>query len=204
MLCLIDNYDSFTYNLVQYFQILGKEVRIFRQHDISVDTLFSLQPEGIVIGPGPGAPHSAQLSNQIILATQKIPLLGVCLGMQCIAECFGSKVVKADLVMHGKMSSIIHEGTGLFKNIPQAFQATRYHSLIVESPSFPLEVTARIKTGEVMALQHHSLPICGVQFHPESVTTEHGLVLLQNWCSMLSKTNTQCSEEFLEVLHQRN
>lgn len=184
MLLFIDNFDSFTYSIVQYFQRLGAEVRVIRAQSLSVEECLSLRPQYIVIGPGPGSPTHATLSKNLILHnTHRIPILGICLGHQAIAECFGGKVTQMKPPMHGKTSSIFHSGKDLFQNIPQGFTATRYHSLIVEEDKFPdcLEITAKTEHQEIMALQHRYLPLYGVQFHPESILTEYGLDLLNNF-----------------------
>ena len=187
MLLLIDNYDSFTYNLAQYLGELGAEVRVERNDAVSVDEVARLAPQRIVISPGPCTPNEAGISLELIgRLAGKIPILGVCLGHQAIGQAFGGKVVRAPRVMHGKTSPIEHEGTGLFRGIPSPMQATRYHSLVVEPASLPssLKVTARTAEGEIMALQHQSLPVWGVQFHPESILTVDGKRLLQNFLEM--------------------
>lgn len=183
MIVVIDNYDSFTYNLVQYLGELGHEVQVFRNDQVTVDEVRALQPDHIVISPGPGTPHDGGISLDVLrdlgLTT---PILGVCLGHQCIGEAYGGKVVRASRLMHGKTSRVYHNGNGLFSGIPSPFQATRYHSLIVEEP-LPdcLEVTAFTSQGEVMGLRHKTFPTVGVQFHPESILTEHGKRMLQNF-----------------------
>jgi anthranilate synthase/aminodeoxychorismate synthase-like glutamine amidotransferase len=189
VLLMIDNYDSFTFNLVHYFQALGQEVVIYRNDEISLQEIKKLSPQYIVISPGPCDPDRAGISLPVIKEFAGIiPLLGVCLGHQCIAQHFGAVVEKAKKVMHGKTSIINHDGQGLFHNLPMPLEVTRYHSLIVNKNSMPhpLEVTAWSTDNnnlfdEVMALQHKSLPICGVQFHPESVLTEQGQNLLANF-----------------------
>lgn len=183
MLALIDNYDSFTYNLVQYFGELGAEIQVFRNDQITLDHLVTLSPTHLVISPGPGDPNDGGISNKAILHfTGKIPVLGVCLGHQCIGAVFGGKVSRAPRLMHGKTSPIYHHGQDLFAGLPSPFNATRYHSLIVEEP-LPgcLEAQAFTKEGEVMALRHKDYPTFGVQFHPESILTEGGKVLLKNF-----------------------
>jgi len=187
MLLLIDNYDSFTYNLAQYLGELGAEVRVERNDALSVDDVAKLAPQRIVISPGPCTPNEAGISLELIARLAgKIPILGVCLGHQAIGQAFGGKVVRAPHVMHGKTSPIEHDGSGLFAGIASPMQATRYHSLVVEPASMPdaLAVTARTPDGEIMALQHKSLPVWGVQFHPESILTLDGKRLLQNFLEM--------------------
>ncbi len=184
MLILIDNYDSFTYNLAQYFGELGEEVQVYRNDALTTEEVASLQPEHIVISPGPGDPSDAGISRDVIRQLgAEIPILGVCLGHQCIGEVFGGKVVPAPCLMHGKTSLIHHEDDPLFDGIPQPFDAGRYHSLIVAADSVPasLKVIARAAGGEVMALRHNQYPIVGVQFHPESILTPHGKQILQNF-----------------------
>lgn len=184
MLLFIDNYDSFTYNLVQCFQILGVEICVVRGQSQSAQECLALHPRYLVIGPGPGTPSQATLSKEMMIACAgKIPVLGVCLGHQALAEIYGGVVNRAKTPMHGKTSSIFHQNAGLFCGIPQGFQATRYHSLIVEEASLPpcLEITARADTQEIMALRHLQYNLTSVQFHPESVLTEHGLSILKNF-----------------------
>ena len=183
MVVVIDNYDSFTYNLVQYLGELGAEVQVFRNDAVTLAEIEALQPAHIVISPGPGDPDDGGISNEVILALgEKIPVLGVCLGHQCIGHVFGGRVSRAPRLMHGKTSNVYHQGHGLFAGVPSPFRATRYHSLIVEEP-LPdcLEVTAFTRDGEVMALRHRDFPVVGVQFHPESILTEHGKRILQNF-----------------------
>ena len=183
MVVVIDNYDSFTYNLVQYLGELGAEVRVFRNDAVTLAEIEALQPAHIVISPGPGDPDDGGISNEVILALgEKIPVLGVCLGHQCIGHVYGGRVSRAPRLMHGKTSNVYHQGHGLFAGVPSPFRATRYHSLIVEEP-LPdcLEVTAFTRDGEVMALRHLDFPVVGVQFHPESILTEHGKRILQNF-----------------------
>ena len=187
MLLVIDNFDSFTYNLVQYFGQLGVEQKVVRNNEITPDEALALRPERIVLSPGPCSPNEAGVSMDMIAAfAGKIPLFGVCLGHQCIGQYFGGKVIRADRLMHGKTSPIQHHGEDIFHNIPSPFPATRYHSLLIERNSFPkeLEITAETQEGEIMGLRHRTLPIWGVQFHPESLATEHGLVLLQNFLNL--------------------
>jgi len=183
MILVIDNYDSFTYNLVQYLGELGAELAVYRNDEITCDQAAALQPERIVISPGPGAPDDAGVSKELIRELgDRIPVLGVCLGHQCIGEVFGGAVVRAERLMHGKTSPVYHYGGPLFTGISSPFTATRYHSLIVTEPlPEALTVTAFTKEGEVMGLQHRTRPIHGVQFHPESILTEHGKRILKNF-----------------------
>ena len=184
---LIDNYDSFTYNLAQYLGELGAEVRVERNDKITVDEIAALEPERIVISPGPCTPNEAGISLQVIARLAgRMPILGVCLGHQAIGQAFGGKVVRAKKVMHGKTSKIFHDETGLFAGLPNPIEATRYHSLVVEPESLPpsLRVTAKTWDEEIMALQHRELPVWGVQFHPESILTLEGKNLLQNFLSL--------------------
>jgi anthranilate synthase component II len=184
MLLLIDNYDSFTYNLAQYLGELGAEVRVERNDALSVDDVAKLGPRRIVISPGPCTPNEAGISLGVIeKLAGKVPIFGVCLGHQAIGQAFGGRVVRAPQVMHGKTSAIAHDGSGIFRGIPSPMQATRYHSLVVEPASLPpsLRVTARTDDGEIMALEHTSLPVWGVQFHPESILTLDGKQLLRNF-----------------------
>ncbi len=186
---MIDNYDSFTYNLVQYLQELGQEVITRRNDKITLEEIARLKPERIVISPGPGEPRHAGISEAVIREYgPALPLLGVCLGHQAIGEVFGSEVVRAGELMHGKVSLIQHDGKGLFAGLPQDFKATRYHSLVVKRDTFPaeLEITAQTANGLIMGLQHRRYPIYGVQFHPESILTECGKQLLQNFIEVKS------------------
>ena len=183
MLVMIDNYDSFTYNLVQYFGELGAEIRVFRNDEVTLDEIKALKPTHIVISPGPGNPDDGGISNEVLREFgPTTPILGVCLGHQCIGQVYGGKVNRAPRLMHGKTSSVYHNGKGLFDGVPSPFKATRYHSLIVEEP-LPdvLQVTAFTRDGEVMGLRHKQYPTMGVQFHPESILTEHGKRILQNF-----------------------
>jgi anthranilate synthase/aminodeoxychorismate synthase-like glutamine amidotransferase len=181
---LIDNYDSFTYNLVQAFLVLGAEVDVHRNDLITVDEALALEATHLVISPGPGTPRDAGISMQMIRAfAGRMPIFGVCLGHQSLVEVFGGQVVRAGRLMHGKVSPVMHDGKGLYSGMPQDFQAGRYHSLIAEPQSIPavLEVTARTAQGEIMGVRHKSLPIEGVQFHPESVLTPEGPILMRNF-----------------------
>ena len=187
MLLVIDNYDSFTYNLVQYFGQLGVEQQVFRNDAITVAEARALKPERIMISPGPRSPNEAGVSLEMIEAfAGEIPLLGVCLGHQSVGQHFGGKVVRADRLMHGKTSRVHHQDTDLFKGLPNPMEATRYHSLIVERASLPdcLIVTAETEAGEIMGLAHRDLPVWGVQFHPESIATESGMQLLENFLKL--------------------
>lgn len=184
MIAVIDNYDSFTYNLVQFLGELGAEVRVWRNDQVTVEEIEALRPSHIVISPGPGTPEEdSGVSNDVIRRLgPRIPILGVCLGQQCIGYVFGGRVVRAPRLMHGKTSKIYHTGKGIFEGIPSPFTATRYHSLIVAEPvPEELEVTAFTSEGEIMGLRHRTYPIFGVQFHPESILTEYGHELLRNF-----------------------
>ncbi len=184
MLLMIDNYDSFTYNLVQYLGELGQDVQVYRNDEIDLATVKNLNPRHIVISPGPCTPNEAGISVPLIHEfAGKIPLLGVCLGHQSIGQAFGGRIVKAQTLMHGKTSLIHHTNSGVFKDLPNPYTATRYHSLVIERATIPdcLEITAWTEDGEIMGVKHKTLPIEGVQFHPESVLTEHGHALLNNF-----------------------
>jgi anthranilate synthase component 2 len=184
MLLVIDNYDSFTYNLVQYFGELGEEVQVFRNDDITLEGVERLNPARIVVSPGPCTPNEAGISVAAIRHfAGKVPILGVCLGHQSIGQAFGGKIVHAKQLMHGKTSAILHHNASVFRGLPAGFQATRYHSLVIEHASLPacLEVTAWTDDGEIMGVRHKALPIEGVQFHPESILTEHGHAMLRNF-----------------------
>jgi anthranilate synthase component 2 len=187
MIAIIDNYDSFTYNLVQYVGQLGGEPRVFRNDAITAKELEALKPKGLVISPGPKTPKEAGVSNDAILAlTGKVPILGVCLGHQCLAHALGGEVVRAERIMHGKTSPIIHQGRGLFAGLSNPFVATRYHSLIVRKESLPaeLELVAWTPEGEIMGLKHRQHETWGVQFHPESILTDEGLALIANFLTL--------------------
>ena len=184
---IVDNYDSFTYNLVQYFGVLGCEVVVKRNDEITVAGAKTLAPDGICISPGPGRPEDAGISNEIVRELgPNTPILGVCLGHQCIGAVFGGEIVRAPRLMHGKTSPVKHLGTGVFAEIPNPFEATRYHSLIVDRETLPttLEVTAETAEGEIMGLRHREFPIHGVQFHPESILTGAGMALLKNFLTL--------------------
>lgn len=182
MVLVIDNYDSFTYNIVQYLGELGQEIQVYRNDQITIEEIRALKPNHIVISPGPGAPDDGGVSQDVIreLGTE-IPILGVCLGHQCIGNVFGGTVTRAPRLMHGKVSPVHHNGKGIFSGIPSPFTATRYHSLIVEDIPDELEVLATTAEEEVMGLRHKKYPITGVQFHPESILTEYGHEMLQNF-----------------------
>lgn len=187
MILVIDNYDSFTYNIVQEMGELGAELSVYRNDEITIDRIRQLQPERIVVSPGPGFPIDAGISLDVIRELgAEIPILGICLGHQSIGEAYGGKVIHAPELMHGKTSMIQHTGDILFDEIPDPFEATRYHSLIVEESSLPdvLEVTAYTATGEIMGLRHREYPVVGVQFHPESILTGYGMKLLQNFLEL--------------------
>ena len=187
MILVIDNYDSFTYNLVQYIGELGAEPRVYRNDAITIEQMRELKPERILISPGPGAPSDAGATIEAIRGfAGDVPILGVCLGHQAIAEAFGGRVVRAPYLMHGKTSEICHDSATIFRGLPYRFKATRYHSLIVDKESLPdsLEVSATTPDGLIMGLRHRRFPIEGVQFHPESVMTEHGKKLLQSFLKL--------------------
>ena len=186
MLAVIDNYDSFTYNLVQYLGELGQEIRVYRNDQVTVEELEALDPDHIVISPGPGDPGDAGVSNEVIRHMgSHTPILGVCLGHQCIGEVYGGQVVRAPYLMHGKTSPIVHDGTDLFAGLPSPFEATRYHSLVVAEPlPEDLTPTATTPSGELMALRHKTYPVYGVQFHPESILTKEGKQLLRNFLAV--------------------
>ncbi len=187
MLLMIDNYDSFTYNLVQYLRELGAEVEVHRNDCISIEEIVSKQPKRLVVSPGPCTPSDAGISVEAIRQLAgKLPILGVCLGHQSIGQAFGGRVVRADRLMHGKTSPVYHDDRELFAGLSQPFDATRYHSLIVEKASLPdcLEITAWTSEDEIMGLRHRELPVWGVQFHPESILTTEGMQLLRNFLEM--------------------
>ncbi|MBI3005570.1 MAG: aminodeoxychorismate/anthranilate synthase component II [Ignavibacteriales bacterium] len=187
MILIIDNYDSFTYNLVQYLGELGAEQEVVRNDAVTVDEISRMKPDAIVISPGPCTPTEAGISVEVVQKLHKnIPLLGVCLGHQAIGAAFGGRVVKANKIFHGKTSEILHDGKNVFKKIPSPFTATRYHSLVVERDSLPKELvlTAWTEDGTVMGLRHRKYPVYGVQFHPESIATKHGKQILKNFLSL--------------------
>lgn len=184
MIIVIDNYDSFTYNIVQYLRELGADVLVKRNDEITLEEIEGLKPSHLLISPGPCTPNEAGISMAAIrYFAGKIPVLGVCLGHQSIGQVFGGKVVKAQKMMHGKTSRVSHQGAGILEGVPSPFTATRYHSLVVEKLSFPeeLEVIAQSEDGEIMALRHRALDVTGLQFHPESILTEGGMRMLQNF-----------------------
>lgn len=183
MLVVIDNYDSFTYNLVQYLGELGQEIQVFRNDQVTLEEIRELNPDHIVISPGPGDPNDGGISLEVLREFgPTTPIFGVCLGHQCIGQAYGGRVVRAPRLMHGKVSKVYHNGNGVFSGVPSPFNATRYHSLIVEEPiPDDLEVTAFTSQGEVMGVRHKEYPTVGVQFHPESILTEHGKRILQNF-----------------------
>jgi anthranilate synthase component 2 len=192
MLLMIDNYDSFTYNLVQYLGELGEDVQVVRNDTVTLAEIEKMRPARIVISPGPCTPSEAGISVPLVQAfAGKVPILGVCLGHQAIGQAFGGRIVHARHLMHGKTSPIHHHGEGVFRGLPDGFSATRYHSLAIERASLPdcLEITAETEDGEIMGVRHRDLPVEGVQFHPESVLTEHGHALLSNF--LQSRTATE-------------
>ncbi len=185
MLLLIDNYDSFTYNLVHYLGTLGADVEVHRNDKLTVADALAKKPAGIVLSPGPCTPNEAGICLELTRAAaeKEIPLLGVCLGHQTLGQAFGGTVVRAGDIVHGKLGAMRHDGTGVFAGLPTPFDATRYHSLVVDRDSLPdaMQITAELEDGTIMGLQHRSLPMHGVQFHPESIRSEHGHALLQNF-----------------------
>lgn len=187
MILMIDNYDSFTYNLVQYLGELGEELLVFRNDKITIQEIEELRPDRLVISPGPGSPKDAGVSKGLIARfAGKVPILGVCLGHQCIGEVYGGRIIRANRLMHGKTSLIYHDGKGLFVGLPNPFEATRYHSLLVEREGLPgcLEVTAETEEGEIMGIRHRELTVEGVQFHPESILTVVGKDILRNFLKL--------------------
>jgi anthranilate synthase component 2 len=184
MLLMIDNYDSFTYNLVQYLGELGEDVRVYRNDEITIDEAEALEPQRIVVSPGPCTPNEAGVSVPLIQAfSGRVPILGVCLGHQSVGQAFGARIVHAKTLMHGKTSPIHHETKGVFRGLPNPLTATRYHSLVIDRGSLPdcLEITAHTDDGEIMGVRHKTLPVEGVQFHPESILSEAGHALLKNF-----------------------
>ncbi len=188
MILVLDNYDSFTYNLVQYLGELGADLQVRRNDEISLEQIRALKPERILVSPGPCSPREAGLSNDVIrtFAGEGIPILGVCLGHQCIGHTFGAEVVVNYRMMHGKVSPIQHNGKGLFAGMPNPFLATRYHSLVIKRDTLPevLEITAETDEAEIMGVKHKTLPIWGVQFHPESILTESGRTIIKNFLKL--------------------
>ena len=194
MLLMIDNYDSFTYNLVQYFGELGAEVKVVRNDALSIEDIKRMRPAQLVVSPGPGTPNEAGISLAAIRRfAGSMPILGVCLGHQAIGQAFGGRVIKAKRVMHGKVSTVRHDRRGVFSGLPDGFTATRYHSLVVERATLPgcLEVTAESEEGEIMGLRHRTLPVEGVQFHPEALLTEHGHAMLKNFMDRFTEGSRQ-------------
>jgi anthranilate synthase component 2 len=191
MITIIDNYDSFTYNLVHYFGDLGVEARVYRNDQITAAAVIAEKPAAIVMSPGPCTPNEAGICLDLVKKNKgRIPLLGVCLGHQTIGQAFGGRVIRAPVLMHGKLSKIFHGGTSLFQGLPDGFEATRYHSLIVEAETLPpsLAVTARTSDGLIMALEHRGDPTFGVQFHPESIASAHGHAILANFLTLAGVT----------------
>ena len=191
MILVIDNYDSFTFNLVQYIQSVGEEVVVVRNDEVTLEDIRKMQPDSILLSPGPGNPDTAGICLDVVKEFhQEIPLLGVCLGHQIIAQAFGGKVHKAIQPMHGKVDLIIHDGKQLFNEIPSPAPVTRYHSLIVEEASLPstIKVSAKTENGEIMAIRHNHYPVEGVQFHPEAILTENGLKMIQNFFTKTQRT----------------
>ena len=187
MMLIIDNYDSFTYNLVQYLGELGAQMNILRNDQITIAEIAAMKPERILISPGPCSPNEAGISCDVIRTFgERIPIFGVCLGHQCMGQVYGGRVVRAGRLMHGKTPPILHRGTSLLKGLPSPFEAIRYHSLLVERESLPadLEITAETAEGEIMGLQHKRFPVHGVQFHPESILTQNGKAILQNFLDL--------------------
>jgi len=187
VILMIDNYDSFTYNLVQYLGILGSDVKVRRNDHVTVEEIETMEPERLVISPGPGIPQTSGIIVPLIQRFyQRVPILGVCLGHQAVAVALGGKVVRASRLMHGKVSEIHHDGQGVFHDVPDPFTATRYHSLAVEEATLPssLEITARAEDGEIMGVRHKDYPVHGIQFHPESILTEEGMRILENFLNL--------------------
>ncbi len=187
MIVLLDNYDSFTYNLFQYISELGEEVVVLRNNETSISEIEKYSPSHLVISPGPSNPENAGISNDSIQHfSKKIPVLGVCLGHQCLGNTYGANIIQAEEIMHGKISKITHDGKGLFDGVPNPFKAVRYHSLIIDEDSLPnnFEITARSESGIIQGIRHKSLSLEGVQFHPESIETEHGKKILNNFLKM--------------------
>ena len=194
MILLLDNYDSFTYNLAQYLGEFGCNVEVHRNDKISVEHIAERKPEAIIISPGPCTPQEAGVSVELVQKLAgKFPILGVCLGHQAIGAAFGGKIIRAPKLFHGKTSEILHDGKGVFRKLPKPFTATRYHSLVVERSTFPDDLTVTAETDDqlVMGLSHKSLPVHGVQFHPESIASEHGMIILQNFLDLAAAWNMQ-------------
>jgi anthranilate synthase component 2 len=198
MLLLIDNYDSFTYNLVHFLGELGAKVKVVRNDKITADEALAMKPDAIVLSPGPCDPDKAGICLELVeKAAGEVPIMGVCLGHQTIGQIYGGDVVRAPTLMHGKMSTVHHDGKGVFKGLNKDFEATRYHSLVVDPATLPdsLEVTARTDDGIIMGLQHKTHPVHGVQFHPESIASEHGHALLKNFLDMAAEFNAARTKE---------
>lgn len=198
MIILIDNYDSFTFNLVHYLGKLGAQVSVHRNDKITVDEVLTVAPDAVVLSPGPCTPNEAGICLDLVTAAApKLPMLGVCLGHQVIGQAFGGTVTRAPAPIHGKLSEIRHCGTGVFRGINGPFQATRYHSLVVARSSIPDELTVTAETGDglIMGLSHKRFPVHGVQFHPESIASEHGFVLLKNFLDLATEWNVKCGRE---------
>ena len=198
MLLLIDNYDSFTYNLVHFLGELGAEVKVVRNDKITADEALAMKPDSIVLSPGPCDPDKAGICLELVeKAAGEVPIMGVCLGHQTIGQIYGGDVVRAPTLMHGKMSTVHHDGKGVFKGLNKDFEATRYHSLVVDPATLPesLDVTARTDDGIIMGLQHKTHPVHGVQFHPESIASEHGHALLKNFLDMAAEFNAARTKE---------
>ncbi|MED1663663.1 aminodeoxychorismate/anthranilate synthase component II [Brevibacillus laterosporus] len=190
MIIMIDNYDSFTYNLVQFVGELGEELRVFRNDKITLEEIENMKPDYLMISPGPCTPNEAGISMDVVRHfAGKVPIFGVCLGHQSIGQVFGGKIVRADRLMHGKTSEVLHDSKTIFASIPSPFQAARYHSLVIQEESIPeeIEITARTPEGEIMAIRHRELPIEGVQFHPESIITQYGKQMLKNFLTAYAK-----------------
>ena len=188
MIIIIDNYDSFTYNLVQYVGSFNPALKVFKNDKISLEQINALNPKGLIISPGPGKPSNSGVCIDLIKNfKEKMPMLGICLGHQVIAEVFGAKIERAKDVMHGKISEINHFGSLIFKNIPDKFKATRYHSLVAAETNFPdvLKITSKTFDGYIMSIEHRELPIYGVQFHPESILTDHGMKIIENYLNIV-------------------
>lgn len=195
---VIDNYDSFTYNLVQYLESLGATCDVRLNDRTTAEDVAASRPDGILLSPGPGTPDDAGVTLDVIAKLGgTFPIFGVCLGHQAIGQAFGGTIVRAERLMHGKTSPVHHRGAGIFSGIPSPVTATRYHSLVIDPPSLPasLEVTARTAEGEIMGVRHKSLPIEGVQFHPESILTEHGLTMMENWLTELDSVHESSKRE---------
>ena len=186
MILLLDNYDSFTYNLAQYLEEEGADLEVVRNDKIAVEEALGLEPEGILLSPWPCVPEKAGISLELIRrAAGEVPIFGVCLGMQAIGQAFGAQLAEAKRIMHGKISAVSHDGTGVFSHVPSPFDVIRYHSLALRDLPKELEANARAEDGEIMGLRHRSLPIQGVQFHPESILTQHGKLIMRNWLRSL-------------------